>query len=319
MKKNYKIQILRALAIIAVVLIHTCPLGLSQVLVRPFINFSVGLFLFLSGYLTKLENNDWKKFYKKRIIRVLVPYIIWTVIYSVLHGFDIKRLLINLITSKATGTLYYIPVYIQFVLLTPVLAKLITSKYRWIGWVITPLALIIFKYIWLILGMPLNKYISAIWDVSCLGWFIYYYLGLFLGNGLLKRKINIKKTLILFIISIPLQMLESYIWLSMGEVNCGTQLKLTACITSVLACVIAYYFITSDIKFKNNILISIGNYSFGIYLLHILIINVMNKIPVYSLLPYLVNSAIVLLVSYICVVVCNKICGNSISKWIGFV
>lgn len=70
-EKNYKIQILRALAIIAVVLIHTCPLGLSQVLVRPFINFSVGLFLFLSGYLTKLENNDWKNFYKKRIVRVL--------------------------------------------------------------------------------------------------------------------------------------------------------------------------------------------------------------------------------------------------------
>lgn len=114
-------------------------------------------------------------------------------------------------------------------------------------------------------------------------------------------------------------MLESYWWLTMGEVNCGTQLKLTACITSVLACIIAYDFITSDIKFKNNILISIGNYSFGIYLLHILIINVMDKIPIYPLLPYLVNSAIILLVSYICVVVCNKICGNSIGKWIGFV
>lgn len=115
-------------------------------------------------------------------------------------------------------------------------------------------------------------------------------------------------------------MLESYWWLTMGEVNCGTQLKLTACITSVLACIIAYYFITSDkVICKNNIFISIGNYSFGIYLLHILIINVMNKIPIYSLLPYLANSAIVLLVSYICVVICNKICGNSISKWIGFV
>lgn len=41
--KSYRIQVLRGLAIIAVVLIHNTPSGLAQVWCRPFINFSVGL------------------------------------------------------------------------------------------------------------------------------------------------------------------------------------------------------------------------------------------------------------------------------------
>ena len=64
--KNPKIQIIRALAIIAVVMIHTCQNGIMQVYTRPFINFAVATFLFLSGYLTDISNIDIKEFYKKR-------------------------------------------------------------------------------------------------------------------------------------------------------------------------------------------------------------------------------------------------------------
>ena len=47
--KNRKIQILRAIAIFNVVIGHTCPYGVSGVLVRAVINFCVPLFFFLSG------------------------------------------------------------------------------------------------------------------------------------------------------------------------------------------------------------------------------------------------------------------------------
>ena len=66
-ERNNMVQIFKALAIVAVVMIHTTPAGVSQVLFRPFINFSVATFLFLSGYLTKAENDNWGAFYKKRI------------------------------------------------------------------------------------------------------------------------------------------------------------------------------------------------------------------------------------------------------------
>ena len=57
--RNNMIQVFRALSIIAVVMIHTTPPGEWQVIFRPFLNFAVATFLFLSGYLTKIENDDW--------------------------------------------------------------------------------------------------------------------------------------------------------------------------------------------------------------------------------------------------------------------
>ena len=73
---NKKIQILRALAIIGVVMIHTNVSGYPSAWIRPFINYAVGLFIFCSGYLTKIEIKDLKTFYKKRLIRVIIPYIL---------------------------------------------------------------------------------------------------------------------------------------------------------------------------------------------------------------------------------------------------
>lgn len=61
---NNMVQVFRALAIVAVVMIHTTPLGNWQVFCRPFIIFSVATFLFLSGYLTKVDNDNWWAFYK---------------------------------------------------------------------------------------------------------------------------------------------------------------------------------------------------------------------------------------------------------------
>lgn len=72
-----KIQLLRGIAIIAVIMIHTVS-GEKAILIRPFLNFSVALFIFLSGYLTNFSQGiPIKEFYKKRLIRVGVPYIIW--------------------------------------------------------------------------------------------------------------------------------------------------------------------------------------------------------------------------------------------------
>lgn len=80
--RQNSIQVLRAIAILAVIMIHTCPSGNAQVIFRPFVNFGVALFLFLSGYLTKMDDRDWIAFYKKRILRVSIPYIVWTILYS---------------------------------------------------------------------------------------------------------------------------------------------------------------------------------------------------------------------------------------------
>lgn len=320
--RNNMIQIIRALSIIAVVMIHTTPLGEWQVFCRPFINFCVATFLFLSGYLTKIENDNWYAFCRKRIIRVLVPYIFWTVLYTlsfVIPIYDnILHITKNLITAQAAATLYYIFVYIQFVLLTPWLGRLAKSRYCHLGWLIAPISTIIFKYYYLLTGLEPNGYISIFWSDSCLGWFTYYYLGLLLGNNIIKPNYSLKTLMPLYIVSITIQMTEGYVWLLSGEVNCGTQIKLSSFLTSSLFLLIVYTILNKpNIDVKSKFLRLLGDYSFGIYLFHIMIMRVLDNVPYYESLPYPLTSAIVVLISFVCCYIGDKICGKRISGWLG--
>ena len=166
-----------------------------------------------------------------------------------------------------------------------------------------------------------NKYISIIWDISCLGWFTFYYLGLLLGNNIIKKQFNIKKLFILYGLSIFIQILEGYGWYKLGENNCGTQLKYSSLITSTIFILICYYYLNRDVLIKNNrvnkSLISIGNYSFGIYLIHPLIISLLSLIKIWAKIPFGINSLIILIISFLCVVLLKLILRKKISKWLG--
>lgn len=316
--RNNMVQIFRALAIIAVVMIHTTPLGNYQVLCRPFINFSVATFLFLSGYLTKVDNENWSAFFKKRIIRVIIPYVIWTVLYT-LASRNIGKIPANLLTAKAAAPMYYIFVYIQFVLLTPLLGKLATSKYQFIGWIVAPVSVIVFKYYWLLTGQELNSYISLIWSDACLGWFTFYYLGLVLGNHIIERRYTLKGLIICYLASILIQILEGYGWLMLGETNCGTQIKLSSFLTSSLFLLIAYTILKEGkCDIKNKFLRALGDYSFGIYLCHIMVMNILRGfVPIFKSIPYPITSAIIIFISLCCCYVGEKVFGEKVSRWLG--
>lgn len=295
-------------------MIHTTPFGYYQLFCRPFINFAVATFLFLSGFLTKIENDDWITLYKKRILRVLIPYLIWTVLYT-LSSKSIGRLPYNLVTAKAAAPLYYIFVYIQFVLLTPLMGKLAKSKYRHLGWLIAPVSVIVFKYYWLLTGNQLNSYINLIWVDSCLGWFTFYYLGLLLGNGIIKKDYSLKVLMLFYLVSILIQMAEGYGWLLLGEVNCGSQVKLSSYLTSSLFLLMVYAILQKGCEYRNSLLRVIGDYSFGIYLCHIM---VLRYVTILNAVPYPINSAIVVLLSLFICYIGDRFCGGKVSRVIGF-
>lgn len=301
-------------------MIHTTPGEAWQVFCRPFINFSVATFLFLSGYLTKTENNNWIAFYRKRIFRVIIPYLIWTILYSLpaIKSNGIESLIKNILTAKASVPLYYIFVYIQFVLLTPLLAKLAKSKYKLFGWLIAPTSILIFKYYSLFTGIDNNIFIEIFWSDSCLGWFTFYYLGLLLGNNLIKRNYSLQSLIILYIISIFIQIIEGYVWFLHGEVNCGTQLKLSSLLTSTLFLLCIHtILIKEEFNTKNKFLILLGDYSFGIYLCHMMIMKYSRFIPFYNHMPYPINSVTITLISLTCCIIGYKILGKRISGWLG--
>lgn len=101
------------------------------IVARCFINCSVPLFIFISGYMVD-ENyfSSIGKFYWKRIPRFAVPYIIWTVVYVLVEKFVYN----TTITLEGTFCgwygiqLYYLLVMVQLVILTPIFFKAKNKK-----------------------------------------------------------------------------------------------------------------------------------------------------------------------------------------------
>ena len=313
------IQFFRAIAIIAVVMIHTTPAGEMQVICKPFINFAVATFVFLSGYLTKADNDNWLAFYRRRITRVLVPYFIWTVIYSIqdIQSEGLSVLVKNLLCANATTTLYYIFVYIQFVLLTPLMGKLAKSRLRHLGWIIAPLSVVLFKYIPAFGDIHLGKHVELLWSDACLGWFTFYYLGLILGNKLLSPKFNLRNLVFLYCMSLLLQMGEGYLWFTVDPAGCGSQLKLTSILSSSIFMLIIYSVLSSNHGTKCRLLSTIGDYSFGIYLVHMMILKALEPMALYSAIPYPVTSLIILIISFIFCNAFTAVTGKRVGRWLG--
>ena len=292
--------------------IHNTPGGISQVVCRPFLNFCVGLFLFLSGMLSDAER--WKP--QKRILKVLIPYVIWTFIYVVLFAYktplQIPIIFIKkLIFGNAAAIMYYIFVYCEFTLLIPLIDKLARSRYRYWGFAIAPVEIIVMRLIPVIVGIEFNTYVRAVMSVSCLGWFTYFYLGYLMGNKIIKINCSEKKLLLIWAISIVLQIGEGYLYLCLGETNCGTQVKLSSIISGVLFAIMAYRFIYSSHECHNVVLKKLGDISFGIYFSHIAVMYVLGILPFYErLTPYPINAIIVIIVTSLCVYLGKTILGK---------
>lgn len=306
------IQILRGLAIIAVVFIHNTPVGLPQVFIRPFLNFSVGLFLFLSGLLSR--NSSWNP--KKRLKKLLVPYLIWSFVYVCsqnLHTLPNVPLgyLKAVLFGNAESMMYYVFVYCEFTLLIPLIEKLANSKYKYLGFVISPLEIVFMRMIPMIAGYQHHQAMEILLEISCLGWFSYFYLGYLLGNQKIVVRYRNSFLYAILGISIVLQFLEAYWYRSLGITNCGTQLKLSTLFTGAIVALIAYNFLNASREYSVRALGLLGDHSFGIFFSHMAVMRVLGALPFYeAYVIYPANALVALMVSFALCCIGKKILGK---------
>lgn len=311
--RNQQIQVLRGIAIIAVVAIHTISWGgYSAVLIRPLFNFAVAMFLFLSGYLTDRNGYDVKAFYWKRIRRVLIPYLLWSIVYTAVYG-RWDSFFRDLLTAKCCTIYYYIFVYIQFVLLHPIIVKLYQSRFMWTGWLVTPISLIALRY------MPRVFHFSVdqIFHPACFFglWFAYYYFGFYAADlkGGYTFPLTKKKIFALWVVTYIVSVLEGTIWYSLCDMDMATsQLRLSSMLCSLCCLYVAALFIYAKTEIKSclQIFILIGDCSFGIYLAHPLIRDVLYVIPIWKNMVFPVSTILLILASTICVLVGKKLLGK---------
>lgn len=147
----------RAFAAMSVVGIHvtSTPIGIMEkssllfqffFILNRLITYSVPLFLIISAMLEAIqvrnkERINFKEFYIKKIKRVAVPYLVWSILYLFFYIFVMKYYPANtllslqlfdfLVLGKSAYHLYFLIILIQFYLVFPLVLKLrnIRSEY----------------------------------------------------------------------------------------------------------------------------------------------------------------------------------------------
>ena len=269
-QKSQYWQVARGICILTVIAIH-CPQGTGDNLytwlwIRQVIDFPVALFIFMAGYFVITDKVD-ITWLKNRGGRLLIPFLIWSCVYSVKNAIfgdmSARVLMLTFITGKSAAPLYYILVLIQLTLLTPILKK----RKKWL-YLITPVYLV-FLYIFNITTGNMPRFYGTVFPA----WFLFYILGMDARVGMFK-KMRVKGWMIF--LSLAACFIECYALMNIGcssSFACS-QIRFTPFIYTTL---IALWLSQNVKDVKENILSKIGDCSFGIYFSHILFLWVVSK------------------------------------------
>lgn len=190
---NQVLDVLRFISILAVVLIHTTTRtiemtgnDLQRIPWTLFLNqisrFAVPLFFLISGFVLELNyhfNTSYFAYLKKRIKRILIPYIFWSFIY---YFFVYRQHQINffstLLTGSASYQLYFIPTLLIFYIFFPILHKLYRiMANKWVMLFLGVLQIALLYYSYYIKTLPFFYPLS----IALLNYFIFF-LGMFASH-----------------------------------------------------------------------------------------------------------------------------------------
>lgn len=325
--RNEYFDFLRGIAIIFVVGIHTfaCSEGCSEyvrvaeIALRQILNCAVPLFLAISGFF--LSKNDLStreqkiSFWKKQIPKVYIPTLVWSIPYlyksTIMYGIPVINCLIYFFTCSY-GVLYFVLVIIQMYLLLPYISKF-CNKYGTVAFgALSLLSVFIMNtYYQFLSGLPLGL-------ITILGyaplWVGFFILGIYLSRHS-TREYDIKSLFILLLSALCISVIETNLWSSaMGE-HYGY--KFSSFIFSYILILILFskkaeVFFGEVKGFLCGRIIFVGKISFGIYLLHNLLI------PFLQFGGWAVNWTMVLLVTMLAIVIIKSLFPAFAKKYLGF-
>lgn len=236
------------------------------------------LFLALSGAVLLPIKNDFSSFYKRRFSKLLPPLIIWSVVYSLRSYFkgdigfsNVIEQVIKIPFTPTVGVYWFMYVMIGLYLFAPIISPWIKSA--------TKKQLEVFLLIWgITLLMPyVNIFIPNIynangnyyWTLCNFSGFLGYWI---LGCYLLKHPIKIGFNFRWLLCSIgTLTYLFVLVILKLNNFEIGPYYD-NLQIGSALFVAIIFTIVQNLHLKQSNIVSNIANCSFGIYLIHIIIL-----------------------------------------------
>ena len=313
---------LRAISCISVVILHVASVYLKDDFAdlisetdwviasfwRVLTNLAVPSFVMLSGaFIIKSENACYKEFYTKMFKRILLPTLIFSAIYVFMHYAEIMLAqmfgmemgadktdfwspLINLISGKPHGTMWYMFMIIPLYCVTPVIvlvkASLSAKWYR-------RLAVIMMFY-----GLAVTRSCSLSWILQFVCWLGYFLLGDVIrewtkdikNNRIKGRRRAIATGLLLA--SYTALILYWYMFTYRTE-----QVAVPSSFSWIIVCATIMQFIGFSlipIENSNGFIKFVAKYSLEIYLIHPIFVEVYMQLfgrlvrwlPVAGLLPF---------------------------------
>lgn len=321
MKNNYW-QNIRGVCILAVILIHCLytpylsEYFIINIIIRKIVDFAVPLFIFMSAIFIKKDSI--KNFYKKKIFRLLPSLIIWNFIYIMIwylnNDFDLFSFIKTFLLSSSVPHLYYLYVLIRLFLLVPFIRffiKKINCKYLiFLPLLITPIYNMFLLVYWILIGayFPLYQYLIF-------GWFSYFYLGFLLTENKIKM-FNIRNCwlIIFFLLFSILEGIMVYKYAGSYTLGVSQLGIINSFFCMLLICIL--YFKSKLSIFNSKFLTNLGNYSFGIYLSHILVLKLVKNILDKMELNYYINVLIIFVITVVVCYIFNLFYYRIIKKYI---
>ncbi len=318
---------LRALATLGVIIIHVTTPVLKMMYGRNMefwwignsidscVRFVIPLFLMLSG--ATMLNREYKlgEFYQKRFMRVLVPFLFWLVAYWIyrwvnltpktqphdIHGI-IKWAMDLFVTEGVSKHFWYIYMILIIYLFVPFLGKLLRK--------LSNSTIFIVLSGWILLNILFsNQIISTLnWDYFFVkGKDYFLYSGyLVIGYYLMKISLNARKyrllNLVIFVLTILFSAFATYFASKNAhklDMSFYGSLTLNTMIQSI-----ALFLLMKDMTIQNKIMNwtinIISDYSYGIYLVHIMIISILFNHHVFWTMAYpLISLPVIVLVTLV--------------------
>lgn len=332
MKKNY-ISILNVLACIGVVILHTFETGYTsdanfvfEVLIRAIAYCAVPVFFMITGatLIDYRERYDTKTFFKKRLLKVIIPLIIWSIIYFIINFFKGKFSINDLsfkfvfeyfFLVKTNPIFWFFVVIIGIYLAIPVIS-LIPQESRRKAFLYIIIITFVFNQFLpdLLYHLNLNYNYDLKFPLTYSGWILFIFIGYYID----KYEIVKKHRVIIYVLGIIgfLTMVVPTIFISYHKNESCSWFDEYYDAPCVLYSASVFLFFKS--KINNNQIVTkimpffnfVAPTTLGIYVLHIAIRDFLRYFYTYSYFGMnLVLTLSILTICFIVVKIVQKIPG----------
>ena len=323
--RNYYFDGIRGLAILMVIGIHTYPnpdsdtfWGVTEICLRQLLNCAVPIFFAISGYfLVKKDFNsfeDIKMFWKKQILKVYVPTLVWSLPYfliEILKGESIFGNILFLFVC-GFGPFYFIATIIQYYVLLPIIKK-IKSFSNIIPFTISLISSLVAAY-YISWGgfssLPIIFYAGPFYV-----WIVFFVLGTILGGAKnLIIQINYIGCFSLILMGLMIQFFELFIMHDNGVFSVG--LKMSSVLFSISAIIVIFSKSNNLALDCNNRLVKLGSISFPIYLIHSYFALLVGRLS-HGLIPWFLSWMLVCALSIGAVYYCKHYIPKRLHYYLG--